>query len=238
MPQGTKVVGIVLARAGSKGLPGKNMLPLGGRSLIEIAVASALEARLVDRVLFSTEDEGYANVAQQAGAEAPFLRPPALATDTASTWDVIRHAAAWLELEDGWTPDILVVLQPNTPFRRGSHIDATIEPILSGVAKSAMTVREVDYPPEWMFHLDAEGRMSPLLPGTAKLSRRQDARPTFQPNGLVYALRRELLANQPPMPDADTRAIVMDFADSINIDGQWHYDLTRVFWDRRREGAG
>ena len=147
------ILGVVPARAGSKGIPRKNLLTLGGKTLLELAIESARESRLLTRTIISTEDEELAEVARASGAEVPFLRPAELASDTASVWSATRHAVSYLAEREGWEADAAVILQPTTPFRRGEHIDATIQVLLDTGAESAMTVREVEYPPsgrcEW-----------------------------------------------------------------------------------------
>ncbi|MEK9753628.1 MAG: acylneuraminate cytidylyltransferase family protein [Rhodospirillaceae bacterium] len=227
------ILGVIPARAGSKGVPGKNLIEIGGRSLIERAVASALESERLSRVLFTTEDAGYRDIALKAGAEAPFLRPAELATDTAGTWDVMRHAVNWLEENEGWSTDYLVVLQPTTPFRTGAHIDATIALVLDEGAEAALSIREVDYPPQWMMLRESNGRMKPLIEGGPKVSRRQDAATVYQPNGLVYVLPRARLDHADPIMVTDKRGYIMDFADSINIDDPWQVDLARIIEAKR-----
>lgn len=228
---GLNILGLVLARAGSKGLPGKNLMRVRGRSLLERAIASARESRHVTRVVLTTEDAGYAEAGRAAGAEVPFLRPPELATDTAGTWDVVRHAVGWLETEEGWSADIIVLLQPTTPFRRGHHIDAVVDRVLAG-HDSAMTVREVDYPPQWMMRMDDDGHLSDLITHLPRPKRRQDAVKVYQPNGLVYVLRRGLLDRAVPVPGPETVGVPMGFEESVNIDDAWQFDLAVVMAER------
>jgi CMP-N,N'-diacetyllegionaminic acid synthase len=233
----TNILAVIPARAGSKGLPGKNTMRIGGLTMIELAIQSSLESRLVNRTVFSSENEDYCNLARQAGAEVPFRRPADLAGDKSSTWSVMRHAVGWLEQQDNWPVDVLVVLQPTTPFRRGSHIDGTLDLMLKSGSSSAMTVREADYPPEWMLALDAQNILSPLTPGVSRPSRRQDSRPAFRPNGLVYALNRRNLDLDLPIPVADTKGLVMTFEESVNIDTKWDFELARCIWADRKGRA-
>jgi CMP-N,N'-diacetyllegionaminic acid synthase len=227
------ILAIIPARSGSKGLPGKNTLRLGKLNMIELAVASALESRLVTRTVFSSESEEYCSIARAAGAEVPFLRPNDLAGDTSSTWGVMRHAVNWIESREGWTIDVLVILQPTTPFRRGFHIDETIQLMLSSDASSSMTVREADYPPEWMLTMDQHRNLKRLMPDVPRPSRRQDSQPAFRPNGLVYALRRANLDLDLPIPAADTKGFEMAFEDSVNVDTKWDWELARALWTEK-----
>src|SRR5262245_34932951 len=121
--------GVIPARGGSKGLPGKNLRKLGPLSLIGHAVASAREASWLTRFIVSTDSADIAEEAKRHGAEVPFLRPAELATDQAGMLGVLQHAVRWLESSAGVRPDLIVTLQPTSPFRTGAEIDATIRKV-------------------------------------------------------------------------------------------------------------
>src|ERR671934_1528973 len=125
-PEKPRVLAVVPARGGSKGLARKNLRVLAGRPLVAHAVAAGLAAELVDRVVCSTDDPEIAEAARLAGAEVPFMRPPELAQDTSEDLPVFVHALSWLEQHEGWTPDMVVNLRPTSPMRRPSHVDAAI----------------------------------------------------------------------------------------------------------------
>src|ERR671935_472743 len=111
-----RVLAVVPARGGSKGLPRKNLRLLAGKPLVAHAVAAGLAAELVDRVVCSTDDPEIADAARLAGAEVPFLRPAELAQDTTEDLPVFVHTLAWLERHDGWLPDLIVNLRPTSPL--------------------------------------------------------------------------------------------------------------------------
>ena len=117
---------LVTARGGSKSIPRKNVRPLGGEPLIAWTIAAALEARLVDRVVVSTDDPEIADVAGGAGAEVPFLRPAHLAEDDTPDLPVIEHALRWLEQRDDYVPDVVVHLRPTSPLRPPGLVDAGV----------------------------------------------------------------------------------------------------------------
>ena len=227
------ILGVVPARAGSKGIPRKNLLTLGGKTLLELAIESARESRLLTRTIVSTEDEELAEVARECGAEVPFLRPSELASDTASVWSAMRHAVAYLAEREGWKADTAVILQPTTPFRRGEHIDATVQVLLDTGAESAMTVREVDYPPHWMLRMDNEGRLSRLIDDSHDYSRRQDTPKVYQPAGMVYAVRNGVLGRANMYSTEYARGVPVSFEDSVNIDEWWQYRLAQLLWKER-----
>lgn len=224
-------LGIILARAGSKGVPGKNLLRLGGVSLLGLAIRSARESQLLTRTIVSTEDPKLAEEALSHAAEVPFRRPAELATDTAGSWDVVRHAVCWLEQEEAWHPDVVVLLQPTTPFRRGRHIDAVLELLHETGAPACITVREVDYPPQWMLRREPDGRIRPFLEGV-RPTRRQDAERIYQPNGLVFAVRGERLEAKNPVETEETQSVLMEMEESVNIDDPWQWALAQALHER------
>lgn len=221
------VFGIIPARGGSKGLPGKNLRVLGRLSLIGHAVASAREASCVTRFIVSTDSPAIADEARRHGAEVPFLRPAELATDEAGMLPVLQHAVRWLETAAGIRPDLIVTLQPTSPFRTGADIDRTIQKLLETGADSAQTVAEAAYHPFFMSTLDVD-RTVPLFPDGHKFVRRQDAPPVYQPSGAVYVTRYHVLMEQERVVGEDNRAVVMAFEASVNIDTEWDFVLAEL----------
>ncbi|OAN49287.1 acylneuraminate cytidylyltransferase [Paramagnetospirillum marisnigri] len=179
------VLALITARGGSKGLPGKNIRPLGGKPLVAWTVEQARACPLVDRVVISSDDPEIILAAQAAGCEAPFIRPAELASDTASSADVAIHALDAL----GQDFDILVLLQPTSPLRESADIDACIRKLVDHPeAPSVVSVTESSKSPWWMQTMDDGGRLSPLMPD-ANAARRQDQPRVFVPNGAVYVVR-------------------------------------------------
>ena len=229
------ILAVIPARGGSKAIPRKNLLKLGGMTLLELAIQSAQESKLVTRTVVSTEDSEMEQVARAAGAEV-LQRPEELATDTAAVWAVTRHAVSWLGEQEGWETDVAVLLQPTTPFRRGAHIDETVQLLLDTGSESAMTVREVDYPPFWMMKMAGDARLSHLIEGEQVYARRQDTPRIYQPAGMVYAIRPKHLLEVKMLPGKDTRGVPVPFEDSINIDEMWQYHLAKLIWKSRNQG--
>ena len=221
------VFGVIPARGGSKGLPGKNLRVLGRLSLLGHAVASTRESSSLSRFIVSTDDPRILDEAQRHGAEAPFLRPAELASDEAGMVPVLQHAVRWLESVSGIRPDLIVTLQPTSPFRTGPDIDRTIQKLLATGADSAQTVTEAAYHPFFMKTLD-DDRTVPLFPEGHKYVRRQDAPPVYQPSGAVYATRYNVLMEQGRVLGDDNRAVVMGFEASVNIDTEWDFMLAEL----------
>jgi len=122
MIEGKRVIGIIPARGGSKGIPGKNIRPVAGKPLIVWSIESAKKSVFLDHVIVSTDNERIAEISEHAGAGVPFVRPAELATDTARSVDVLLHAADWFA-ERGQRYDIIVCLQPTSPLRTAMDID-------------------------------------------------------------------------------------------------------------------
>ena len=220
-------IGIIPARGGSKGLPGKNLRRLGALSLIGHAVASCREATRLARFVVSTDSETIAAEARRHGAEVPFLRPAELASDEAGMVPVLQHAVRWLEANGGPHPDLIVTLQPTSPFRVGADIDETIAKLVASGADSAQTVTEAAYHPFFMKTLDGD-RTVPLFHEGHKYVRRQDAPPVYQPSGAVYVTRYDVLMTEGRVLGTDNRAVVRGFEASVNIDTEWDFLLAEI----------
>lgn len=223
MIDGLSVLALVPARGGSKGIPGKNIIPLGGKPLIAWTIEAARAVAAIDRLIVSTDDEAIASVARGCGCEVPFLRPPELAQDSTAGIDVVLHALDELEHFD-----IVVLLQPTSPFRTSAHIDEAIKLLLEQHAPSIVSVAQSAKPPEWLYYTDENGRLEPMLKGGEDLSRRQDSKPVFYLNGAIYVARTEWLREQGSFVGDDTVAYVMPAESSIDIDEPWDLQLAEA----------
>jgi CMP-N-acetylneuraminic acid synthetase len=230
---GTRYVfGVIPARGGSKGLPGKNLRVLGKLSLIGHAVASSRESARLTRFIVSTDSAELADEARRHGAEVPFQRPAELASDQAGMVPVLQHAVRWLE-STGARPDLVVTLQPTSPFRTGDDIDRTIAKVIDTGADSAQTVTEAGYHPFFMKTLEGD-RTVALFADGHKYVRRQDAPAVYQPSGAVYVTRRDVLMNEGRVLGADNRGIVQGFEAAVNIDTEWDFLLAELILAKGR----
>lgn len=220
------VFGVIPARGGSKGLPGKNLRVLGKLSLIGHAVASSRESARLTRFIVSTDSPELADEARRHGAEVPFQRPAELASDQAGMIPVLQHAVRWLE-STGARPDLVVTLQPTSPFRTGDDIDRTVAKVIDTGSDSAQTVTEAGYHPFFMKTLDGD-RTVALFADGHKYVRRQDAPAVYQPSGAVYVTRRDVLMNEGRVLGVDNRAIVQGFEAAVNIDTEWDFLLAEL----------
>lgn len=207
-------VAIIPARGQSKGLPRKNVRLLDGVPLIVHTVRAALSARGVDRVVVSTDDPAIGAIAERAGAEVPFHRPPELATDSAPTVDAIRHAVGELEAGGG-SVDWVLTLQPTAPFRTARDIEAALELQRSSGAQSVVSVARLDLPVSVLGHLADGDRFASLAP--AGDVRRQASPQAVRVTGGIYLTARELLATG-RLLDESPAALVVDDRAAIDID--------------------
>jgi len=214
-----EILGLIPARGGSKGIPGKNLRLLGGKSLVARAVESGLESRLVGRVLLSTDSEAIAEEGRKAGAEVPFLRPADLAKDETPTAPVVIHALKWLEENEGTRPDILVLLQPTAPLRQARHIDEALDLLVSTGARSVVSVTPVPghYHPSWQFSI-RDGALCPYLETGKVPPRRQDLPPTYTRNGAIYAAWTETWLTGTMAYGSGCVPYVMRPGESVNVD--------------------
>lgn len=226
-----RTLAVIVARGGSKGLPGKNIRPVHGLPLIAWTILAARRARRIDRLVLSSDDPAIIAVAREYGCEAPFVRPAPLATDEAGSADVLAHAIQSLDE----TFDLAVLLQPTSPLRSAEDIDASVDLLIASGAPSVISVCQTGQSPFWMYSLNPDGILVPLIPARDRPARRQDAPPAYAPNGAVYVVRTaRFLADRRFVHD-DTRAWLMPPRRSVDIDTQEDLDWLEFLCERYPE---
>lgn len=220
MYRGSSILAFIPARGGSKGLPNKNILPCGGKPLIEWTISAAKAVDFIDDVLVSTDSPEIAKVSKSAGAAVPFLRPAELATDSASLNDAIRHAWENHAAASGKRFDYIVVLQPTSPLRTAAHIRAAIEFYFTNrrtADDTLASVYQVGQKFGWLMQPEQE---SPYIRFCLDVSlqnpQRQGLKPYYLPNGAIFIVRGEAL--QRGLYTSQTLPFVMDVNESIDID--------------------
>lgn len=207
-----KVLALIPARGGSKGIPGKNIVDLAGKPLIAWTIDAARMSRYIDDVVLSTDDDAIAQVGRSAGASVPFMRPAALATDEASTMDVIFDA---LDRLPGF--DVVVLLQPTSPMRTAADIDAALA--LLDEAPACVSVRPACDHPYLTFRINDGRTLAPFaIPPESQSLRRQDLPDAWCLNGAVYAADIPWLRAQRSFISDQTAAYPMPVERSIDID--------------------
>ena len=213
-----QVLGLVPARRGSKGVPGKNVRLLAGRPLLAYAAGAARESGVIDRLVLSTDAAEIAEAGRAAGLEVPFTRPAELAEDDTPMLAVIQHAVDSLARED-WQPEIVVLLQPTSPLRTAGHVRDAVAMLRETGADSVVTVVELPrhLSPDYVMRVE-HGGLVPFLPGGARLARRQDARPAYVRDGTAYVFWRRTLDRFSSIYGTDARPLVLEPRESLSID--------------------
>lgn len=212
-----RILGLIPARAGSKGVPRKNIRLLANKSLIQRAFESAQQSCVLDRIVLSTDDPNAVMLASTLGLEAPFLRPECLAGDQAPMIDVVLHALNELA-NAGYFPDAVMLLQPTTPTRTSAHIIDAID-LLAGT-QSVCSVMEIPkiFCPHHVMRICDNGMLDNFLPDGKRYSRRQDVPPAYVRDGTIYLTRSAVIRDQHSLYGTTCRPMVIPWGASINID--------------------
>ncbi len=194
MINGKRVIAVIPARSGSKGLPGKNIKPLCGKPLICWTIQTALKSRFIDELIVSTDSQEIADIAIAAGASVPFLRPISLASDTTPTIEVIEHALDYFRAQAVAPFDYLVLLEPTSPLREDDDIDNMLAQLDAAADRfdAVVSVGEVSEHPSIMKRLTAD-TIEPYCPELPMALRRQDNAPAFFPYGVAYIAKISVL---------------------------------------------
>jgi CMP-N,N'-diacetyllegionaminic acid synthase len=221
MPQ--EVLGLVLARGGSKSVPRKNIFLVLGKPLLAYTIEAALAARSITRLVMTTNDPEIADIGGRLGAEVPFLRPPELAEDETPDYPVVRHALEWLEAKDGYRPDLIVQLRPTSPLRTSVQLDEAVA--LLQAHPDADSVRGVCRPqqnPHKMWRMSSDGLLHPLLavPGVPEPfnSPRQTLPVVWWQNGYIDVFWRRTVFEQQSLTGTKVLGYVIDEPEHIDID--------------------
>ena len=229
-----RILVVVPARGGSKGVPLKNLRPVLGMPMVARVgkVVQALPA--IDRAVVSTDHDEIARVAEAAGLAAPFRRPPELSGDRIGDWDVLVHALNESERWDGMTYDIIVMLQPTSPLRRPEHVQAAIEMLFEGGWDAVWTLSETDSKEHPLKQLTVTaGEMDFYDPAGKAIIARQQLKPVYHRNGIAYAITRECLLDQRQIKGRRTGGLILE-GHFVSIDTEW--DIALAEYIMRRQG--
>ena len=213
-----KFLAIIPARGGSKGVPRKNIRKLGDKPLVCHTIQTAQGSQFLDRIIVSTDDEEIAKIALQCGAEVPYIRPEELARDETATEPVLQHAVDYLNQNEGYVPDYVVLLQPTSPFLDSTTIDNGIGVIQNEEADSLLSVVEDRH-----FYWKLENEK--IIPEYAVRKRRQDLTTKYRENGALYITKREILMKKNNRLGGKISYVLMEEIDSIEIDTMFDFWL-------------
>lgn len=215
------IYAIIPARAGSKGIPKKNIVELGGKPLIAWTIQAAQEAENVQRVIVSTDSKEIRRIALEAGGEVPFLRPEEIAQDQTPGITPALHAIEWLKEHEDQLPDYIAYLQPTSPFRTATDINRSIRLATSQNADSVVSVVKPKHHPNWSVEINEVSGKLLDPPELKKASRRQDLSSVFALNGAIYLAKSQLLLEKGTWYTARTFAYIMPPERSLDIDNTW-----------------
>jgi CMP-N-acetylneuraminic acid synthetase len=218
---------LITARGGSKGIPRKNVVDLGGKPLIAWTIEAALQSEKIGRVIVSTDDEEIADAACHAGAEVPFMRPADLAQDGSAHIPVIQHALRWLEQDEGALPEFFCLLQPTSPLRTAGHIDEAVQLLLDKKTDAVVSVCEAETHPFMARKIDSHGILHTFLDIPEGYLRRQNFPAAYEINGAIYLCRSRIVMEENILMPTHTAGFVMDKKSSLDIDTPEDLERTR-----------
>lgn len=218
-----KVLGIMVARGGSKSIPRKNAKELGGKPLVAWTIEAAKKSGIFDRIILSTDDKEIAAISKELDIEVPFMRPKELAEDSTATLPVIEHAVSWMKENENYDPDFVAILQPTAPLRQDWHLKEAFELLQKSGADSVVSVSPIpgEHNPHWQFSIEPDGALKLFTdePISKIIKRRQELPATYTRNGAIYIFKKELLDLQEPnFYGKKTYGYVMEPKYSVNID--------------------
>lgn len=218
-----KILAVIPARGGSKGIPRKNIREFAGYPLITYSIAAGLQAKQVTRVLVSTDDEEIAQVARDYGAEVPFLRPSELAQDGTPDLPVFEHVLHWLSDKEGYHPDFVVQLRPTSPVRPRGLVDRAVQILIdSPQTDSVRGVVPAGQNPYKMWQIDMQGQLKPLLSLTnikePYNAPRQVLPPVYWQTGHIDVIRLEVILEKKSMTGDRILPVRIDPAYAVDID--------------------
>ncbi len=225
-----KNLAIIPARSGSKGLKDKNIKKLNGKPLLAYTIEAAIRSQIFDEVHVSTDSRVYAEIAIQYGASVPFLRSGETATDTASSWDVVREVLQCYQKE-GRTFDTVSLLQPTTPLRTSWDIQAAYDIFKDRNANAVVSVCKVDHSPLWCNTLPEDHSMSNFISKELSIQPRQQLAAYYRINGAIYMMDVDYFNSIDDIYDRNCIAYIMDKERSIDIDDELDFKFAQVIME-------
>lgn len=220
---------VVPARSGSKGIANKNVKPLAGSPLLSWTASAISEANLPHSLaILSTDSANYAELGEEHGLPAPFLRPSAFANDSASGLQVIEHALAWFHTEYGYRPERIMCLQPTSPLRSPAIISQASDLMSAQQVDAVIGCKEIHRDLTTLFRRD-DGFLVPLDKQSPTQTSRQQSKPLLTPNGAMYLCKTDYLLTHRSFYPPKTVALVMNAIESLDIDTDEDWAMAEAF---------
>jgi CMP-N-acetylneuraminic acid synthetase len=230
------IVAFIFARGGSKGLPGKNIRPLGGKPLIAWSIEHARAVPRIERVIVSTDSDEIAKVARQYGAEVPFMRPEELSRDDSPEWLAWRHALNYLVEAEGSLPELMVSIPATAPLRLPLDIENCLDEYQKGKADMVISVTDAHRSPYFnMVKENADGTVALVMPPTAALTRRQDAPSVYDMTTVAYVVQPEFVLMHQSHFEGRVRAVHVPLERAIDIDTLMDFKMAEFFLSQSEE---
>ncbi len=218
---------LILARGGSKGVPGKNLRLLNGRPLIDYTIHAIHDSKIFDRTILSTDSNEIASEARSLGVEVPFLRPGNLSQDKSSALDAITHALKWVEADDK-KYDYVQYIFPTAPLRTSEDIKGGISVLFDKKADMVISVCETDHPSFWANTLPDDGSLKNFIEKKMRNKNRQDLPKSYRINGAIYVAKWDVFYNRMDWFEQNTHAYIMPKERSIDIDDIIDFELAEI----------
>jgi len=227
MIQGNSILVVVPARGGSKGVTLKNLQEINNKSLVEITADLVSKLEFVDKAVLSTDHPKIADIGRRCGLDVPFLRPSHISHDTASDVEVLTHALQEVENSDGINYDIILMLQPTSPFRTKENVVETVGKLINGNYDSAFTISQTDSKGHPLKQIIIEGdNLKYYDDEGAKIVARQQLSPVYHKNGVAYAMTRRCLLEQKTVFGKNCSYVLIE-GNMVNIDTESDLELAR-----------
>jgi len=228
-----KILCVILARGGSKGIPGKNIKDLAGHPLLAYTICEARRSKYINRIIVSSDDDEIREVAVRYGAEAPFRRPEELSTDTAKPVECNLHATKWAEEDGGIKYDYVVELLCTNPFKTVEDIDSAIEMQIETNADSVIAVMPLEDHHPIRIKKIVDGKIRDFCLPEIPESRRQDLKPdAYIRNGSIYCMRRDMLEKGIRYGTDNSRAYIMPRERTVNIDESMDFVIASILMEK------
>ena len=223
-----KILAVIPARGGSKGVPRKNIRLLNGKPLIAYTIEEAKKSKYIDRIIVSTEDKEIAEISTKYGAEV-IERPAELARDDTPTVDVVLHL---LDSLNHYEPDIIILLQPTSPLRTYEDIDSALVLFINNNCDSVVSVCEIEHTPYWSFKIE-DGYLKPIFGEEYLKKRRQELPKVYIPNGAIFITTPDILKKYRSFYCERTVPYIMPIERSVDIDNEIDFLLAEILIKRR-----
>lgn len=225
------ILGVIPARAGSQGVPGKNIKLLGGVPLLGHTIQVAKQAGCLERLWVSTDDEKIAEVAKSFGVTVPWLRPKELATSEASMVDVLLHLLERFQKDEDYKPDAVLILQPTSPFRTPATIIRAVELFRKHQGATVISVTPTRHHPAWMYHIDpVGGHLGRFVPQTGAPAPRQKLSELYILDGSIHLISVAQFLRTKSFYGEKDYPIVVPEEEAIDIDTPFDWKIAEAFW--------